>query len=153
MDEKEIRIGDTEREDAVKRLGEHYEAGRLTAEEHSERVDQALQARSATDLNALFADLPGPHQSGPRGGPRATAGPQWTQPGWQPPWSGPGRQRPGGVPRFRGIPVPLLVLAGIALIAGIACTIAGGHPPFFLLILAGVATFIALRRRPWTNPT
>ena len=30
-----IRIGDKEREDAVKRLGEHYEAGRLSAEEYS----------------------------------------------------------------------------------------------------------------------
>ena len=34
-----IRIGDSEREDAIKRLGEHYEAGRLSAEEHAERID------------------------------------------------------------------------------------------------------------------
>ncbi len=53
-----IRIGDSEREDAVRRLGEHYEAGRLSAEEHSERVEQALKARTGADLEGLFADLP-----------------------------------------------------------------------------------------------
>ena len=40
-----IRIGDKEREDAVKRLGEHYEAGRLTAEEHTERIGRALEGQ------------------------------------------------------------------------------------------------------------
>jgi hypothetical protein len=93
-----IRIGDSEREDAVRRLGEHYEAGRLSADEHSERVDQALQAKTAADLDGLFTDLPGPHQAaggGPAGAPGGAAagadGEGWAGPwGWRkPPWTAP----------------------------------------------------------------
>ncbi len=79
-----IRIGDAERNEAVRLLGEHFEAGRLSQDEHSERVDKALQATSRKDLDALFTDLPrdtdpgwqGPGQrsqqseQGPAGGPR-----------------------------------------------------------------------------------
>ena len=139
----EIRIGDAEREDAVRRLGEHYEAGRLTADEHSERVDQALRARTNSDLTALFADLPG-DRTGPRptdatgnksSRPRADWGPPWARSGWQP-------------PRVGGMPVPLLALAGIAVLVGLACAIGGGHPPVFpLLVLAIVAAFVIRRRK------
>jgi hypothetical protein len=187
MDENEIRIGDAEREDAVKRLGEHYEAGRLTADEHSERVDRALQAKTGTELTALFADLPGPHQArGPRSGdqpgaqstaqpgqsgsgqsgagwqpPWAQAGSGWGQAPWaqagsgsgQAPWSGGRSGRGGWVPRVGGIPVPLLVLLGVLVMAGFACAVAGGHPPFFLLIPAAIATYVVLRRRPRGSTT
>ncbi|MDX3004510.1 DUF1707 domain-containing protein [Kribbella solani] len=88
-----IRIGDTEREDAVKRLGEHYQAGRLSADEHSERVEQALRARTAEDLINLFVDLPGAHQAPAAGeGAAADAGGEgWAGPwGWRkPPWTAP----------------------------------------------------------------
>ena len=57
-EEKPVRIGDREREEAVARLGAHYEAGRLTAEEHQERVGEALQAKTQLDLATLFEDLP-----------------------------------------------------------------------------------------------
>ena len=53
-----IRIGDTERNDAVQRLNEHYAAGRLTHLEHDERVDFAMNAKTQADLTVLFADLP-----------------------------------------------------------------------------------------------
>lgn len=53
-----LRVGDQEREAAIGRLGEHYEAGRLTADEHAERTDQALRAKTEADLTALFDDLP-----------------------------------------------------------------------------------------------
>jgi hypothetical protein len=89
-----IRIGDSEREDAVKRLGEHYEAGRLSAEEHSERVEQALRARTGADLEGLFTDLPGAHQAADEGKSEAGAGDGgegWAGPwGWRrPPWTSP----------------------------------------------------------------
>ncbi|MEV4263651.1 DUF1707 domain-containing protein [Kribbella sp. NPDC049584] len=89
-----IRIGDSEREDAVKRLGEHYEAGRLSAEEHSERVEQALKARTGADLDGLFTDLPGAHQAGDAafgGEGEGGAGEGWSGPwGWRkPPWTAP----------------------------------------------------------------
>jgi hypothetical protein len=54
-----VRIGDAERDQAVSLLGDHFAAGRLNREELDERIDQAMQARFATDLRPLFADLPG----------------------------------------------------------------------------------------------
>jgi TM2 domain-containing membrane protein YozV len=53
-----LRIGNTEREAAVRELGEHYAAGRLDAAEYEERTSAAYAARTAEDLAPLFADLP-----------------------------------------------------------------------------------------------
>ena len=53
-----VRIGDAERDRAIATLGDHFAAGRLTAEEFDERMDQALKARFNEDLEPLFADLP-----------------------------------------------------------------------------------------------
>ena len=91
-----IRIGDQEREEAVTQLGKHYEAGRLSAEEHQERVGEALQAKTAADLAALFADLPGEGYAGTTGQGEKQQG--WAGPwGWaKPPWTAPSEQaRPG----------------------------------------------------------
>jgi hypothetical protein len=92
-----IRIGDQEREDAVTRLGAHYEAGRLSAEEHQERVGEALQAKTEADLATLFVDLPGEAYNGTpgAGGPASSGSPGdgqgWAGPwGWaRPPWTAP----------------------------------------------------------------
>lgn len=54
------RIGDAERDRAAELLREHMAQGRLTPEEFDERVDRALRARTAGDLDPLFTDLPGP---------------------------------------------------------------------------------------------
>lgn len=54
----DLRIGTAEREQAAADLGEHYSAGRLSAEEFDERVRRAYQARTGADLEPLFADLP-----------------------------------------------------------------------------------------------
>lgn len=53
-----MRIGNVEREAAVRELGEHYAAGRLDAAEYEERTSAAYAARTADDLGPLFADLP-----------------------------------------------------------------------------------------------
>lgn len=53
-----LRIGDSERDDAVRALRDHHVAGRLTAEEFSERMETALAAHTRGDLDALFQDLP-----------------------------------------------------------------------------------------------
>jgi hypothetical protein len=53
-----IRIGDAERDRAIAGLGDHFAAGRLTAEEFDQRTDEALKARFNEDLEPLFADLP-----------------------------------------------------------------------------------------------
>jgi hypothetical protein len=56
----EVRIGDDEREAAVRALGDHFAAGRLTKEEFDERSEQAWVARTRSALMPLFADLPRP---------------------------------------------------------------------------------------------
>jgi Domain of unknown function (DUF1707)/TM2 domain len=53
-----LRIGFSEREAAVRELGEHYAAGRLDGAEYEERTAIAYAARTADDLAPLFADLP-----------------------------------------------------------------------------------------------
>lgn len=53
-----LRIGDDEREAAVRHLGEHYATGRLTADEHEERTELAWSAKTRADLTPLFRDLP-----------------------------------------------------------------------------------------------
>ncbi|MDQ1681073.1 MAG: hypothetical protein QOI42_1932 [Frankiaceae bacterium] len=83
-----MRIGDAEREAAVSALNRHFAEGRLTTVEHDERISLALAARTDTDLDKLFADLP------PLDSPRPT------------------HRR--GVARqllaMRGVPIPLILL-------------------------------------------
>ncbi|MGD9961423.1 DUF1707 SHOCT-like domain-containing protein [Nocardioides sp.] len=55
-----VRIGDAERDDAIRALGEHFAAGRLDREEYDERADAALAARTWSDVAPLFRDLPQP---------------------------------------------------------------------------------------------
>jgi hypothetical protein len=54
----DLRVSDADRDRAISELSEHCQAGRLTADEFDERSGQALQARTGTELAALFADLP-----------------------------------------------------------------------------------------------
>lgn len=157
-----IRIGDSEREDAVRRLGEHYEAGRLSADEHSERVEQALKARTGADLEALFADLPKAQQAAGDDG-EAWAGPWgWRKQPWTAPENAAGATRPGaGGPGFGGprpewarrgflgrVPFPLLILLGVfGVLASIGCVVGGGHPPVLPLALIVAAVFVVRKRR------
>jgi hypothetical protein len=55
-----IRIGYAEREQAATALGEHFSAGRLDAQEFDDRVQQVYRAKTAGELEPLFADLPRP---------------------------------------------------------------------------------------------
>jgi hypothetical protein len=154
-----IRIGDQEREEAVTQLGKHYEAGRLTAEEHQERVGEALQAKTEADLAALFGDLPGGGHAGTpgAGAPGSSDKQGWAGPwGWtRPPWTAPQESTKGGAagrpPYGRGffgrVPLPLLIaLAVVGVLASIGCVVGGGHPPVLplLLIVAGV---VIVKRR------
>lgn len=59
-DPRDYRIGDTERDDAVRLLTDHHSAGRLSVDEFNDRMTRALEGRTMADLHALFADLPGP---------------------------------------------------------------------------------------------
>ena len=60
-----IRVSDAERDAAVAELSQHYQAGRLTAEEFSERSGRALEAKTGDQLHALFDDLPSAAASRP----------------------------------------------------------------------------------------
>lgn len=137
-DEGPIRIGDAEREEAVRRLGEHYEAGRLTAEEHGDRIEAALRAKTTVELRDVFFDLPGERAQQQQPGAEQQAGPPRGR-GQRPVWAAKGP--------FGKIPPPLLVALGvIALVASVACTVGGGHPPV-LLIAALVAGVVVYRKR------
>ncbi|ODU00820.1 MAG: hypothetical protein ABS81_22410 [Pseudonocardia sp. SCN 72-86] len=56
-----MRIGTVEREAAAKALDAHLEAGRLGVEEYADRSAAAAGATVASELQALFTDLPAPH--------------------------------------------------------------------------------------------
>ena len=53
-----LRIGDADREAAARELGEHFAMGRITADEHAERLEQIWAARTSADLTPAFRDLP-----------------------------------------------------------------------------------------------
>jgi len=53
-----IRASDEDRDRVVTLLREHHAAGRLTAEEFNERLDQAYAAKTMGELDELMADLP-----------------------------------------------------------------------------------------------
>jgi hypothetical protein len=53
-----IRLSDADRDRAAADLAEHYAEGRLTTEEHSERLDAIWTARTHADLRPIFEDLP-----------------------------------------------------------------------------------------------
>lgn len=118
MSDEQLRIGDAEREHATAALGEHFAQGRITADEHAERLDQIWAARTRTELRPVFRDLPDPDR-------RTT-----------PQTHGPRRQaRRGGPPR-------LLLVALAVLVALTVLT----HLPFVVIGLL-VAIFVFSRRR------
>jgi len=68
-----LRISDADREQAASDLSEHYAEGRLTHDEHAERLDAIWTARTHADLTPIFEDLPSRRSTGtirPPGGHR-----------------------------------------------------------------------------------
>jgi Domain of unknown function (DUF1707) len=78
------RIGDAERDRAAEYLREHMSVGRLTQQEFDDRLTAALQARTAADLEPLFADLPAPKPGQERTSPGSTAWPVYQPPANRP---------------------------------------------------------------------
>jgi hypothetical protein len=60
----ELRVSDAERADVADRLSKHYSDGRLDQAEFNERLDRAMKAKTQSDLNGLFADLPAAEDPG-----------------------------------------------------------------------------------------
>jgi len=105
MRDDHLRLSDAERDSAAGTLAEHYAQGRLTPEEHAERLDRIWAARTRGELLPVFRDLPGAAPAG---------------------WSAAGRRSPAyGVPSsqqpqqrrsgLRALPTPVLVLLGVLL--------------------------------------
>jgi uncharacterized protein DUF1707 len=116
------RIGDADRDRAATALGEHYAAGRLTREELDARLGSVLAARTAADLEPLFADLPDPAPV-----PAARAVP------------------PRGVSAARyPVAVPLLPLL---LALAVILTVTFGVPPFLFVPFAWM--WLGRRHRAW----
>lgn len=119
-----MRIGDTERDEAVSALGDHFAAGRLSREELDERIDQAVQAKFSTDLEPLFADLPKAERQ-------------------------PAGQASGG--RARRQPSPLFLIFPVLVIALVVTAIAI-NAPWMLWGLIWVALLSRFWGRRWVGP-
>jgi hypothetical protein len=62
---RDLRVSDAERAEVADRLAKHYSDGRLDQAEFDERVDQAMRAKTRSDLAGLFDDLPPADDDGP----------------------------------------------------------------------------------------
>lgn len=118
MSEHQLRIGDADRDRASADLGGHFAEGRLSAEEHAERLDAVWTARTQADLTPIFEDLPSqPRPTPARSRPRGRPGPPWR-----------------AVP-FLPIAIVLVVLSVVT------------HLPFWILILFIGCGLFSHRRR------
>ena len=69
------RASDVDRDAAAGLLNEAFAEGRLTADEHDQRLSAAYAARSWQQLHQLTADLPTPPGAADRMAPTVSAGP------------------------------------------------------------------------------
>jgi hypothetical protein len=132
-----MRVSHAERTEVADRLSKHYGDGRLDEEEFNERLDRAMKAKTQSDLDGLFDDLPEPET------PRSVT-------------------RPNPQPRPRG-PRPLPRVAFLALVAVLAIMVGqwlarpfifpfagfwplGFHIPWLLI---GIAVFVWWRFFRW----
>jgi Domain of unknown function (DUF1707) len=112
----EMRASDSDRDAVVSDLGEHFQAGRLTAGEFDERMGRALAARTWGELKDLLADLPA------------------TRPAPQAPAATSLRARPR--PYSGRVAPPLIaVLAGIGITIAVLVDVAHGRWGFLWLLL------------------
>jgi hypothetical protein len=125
----QLRLSDAERELAAADLGEHFAQGRLSNEEHAERLDQIWAARTRGEIAPIFRDLPSAYS--PRA--RETSGSTRRSPvvtrssrGWSP-----------GYPPF------LLVLALLIVVSFFT------HFP--VIIVGLLVWFVVVKRAPWRH--
>ncbi|GLZ38559.1 DUF1707 domain-containing protein [Actinokineospora sp. NBRC 105648] len=139
IEPSELRIGDTEREDALRALGEHMSAGRLDIEEYGERSARITTAKTRGELQVLFTDLPAPRPAfgAPAPAPVPAAPPPRHVTGWE--------ARPVGQRVFAAL-VPLSAIVGVILFLSVV------HAwPILLLPLAVTAIGGALFGEEWQH--
>ena len=135
-----LRVSDSDRDRAIAELSEHFQAGRITADELEERTGRALRARTAGDLAELFTDLPRKPASTTGPAPRLAPGPGPALP----PASAP-PARSGGVPVIPLVVVAVLVLGGF--ISG--HSIVAALVPVLIVLLVIRRVVDGGRRDPW----
>ena len=114
-----LRIGDAERETAAHELGEHFAMGRITAEEHSERLEQIWSARTVGRPGTGVRGPPAAAEAEPV---RATPRREWS-----------------GRASARRVPFPVKLL-----IALVVVVLVFTHLPF---ILVGLLVYVVFLRR------
>ncbi|WP_333744318.1 DUF1707 domain-containing protein, partial [Streptomyces ardesiacus] len=60
----ELRASDADRDRVADMLREALAEGRLTADEHAERVEGVLAAKTVGELDVFVRDLPAAHRAG-----------------------------------------------------------------------------------------
>jgi hypothetical protein len=128
-----LRVGDREREDAVRLLDGHFSAGRLTGDEHTERTTAAYAARTRHDLDVLFTDLPGGRRAGPTGDDTAAEQESQSSSSAAADAANCRHALPGWVP----------LLAAIAVVCGLGA--ARGWPAGFVPLIIVAAVLLARR--------
>ncbi|KAA2251222.1 DUF1707 domain-containing protein [Solihabitans fulvus] len=125
----DIRIGDTEREQALTALGEHMSAGRLDIDEYGDRTAKVAAARTRRELVEVFTDLPDPRPSFAPAAPAAPPPPRPAAPVAQPAAS--------NVPDFRNRTDIQRATAGVVSASWLICIllVAVVHLPGQLFIL------------------
>jgi len=125
-----LRIGNDERDAAIKALDQHLNAGRLDAEEYGQRVAQASVARTREGLDELFVDLPGPHPF-----PAATASVSWRGPAGRP-------VADRALRTFTGqgvlVRIAMLVVAAVVIMVAIPLAIVAGVLFFVVFPILGL---------------
>ncbi|MEJ2854591.1 MULTISPECIES: DUF1707 SHOCT-like domain-containing protein [unclassified Saccharothrix] len=120
MGERDIRIGDAERQRAIELLGEHLSEGRLDVDEYGDRTARVTTAKTRGELLALFGDLPEPHPRFAQVAPLPSV----------PPPALPGQDR-----RWLHVAVPLVGLLTVALFFLV-------KNPFVFLLVPAVALIV-----------
>jgi hypothetical protein len=69
--DRELRVGDSEREAVAGVLREQHLEGRLTSDEFQDRLDRCLAAKTFAELDALVEDFPTADEPGRNGRGRA----------------------------------------------------------------------------------
>lgn len=107
-----LRLSDTERDEALRVLGEHMSTGRLDLAEYGERSARVTAAKTRGDLGELFVDLPQPHPvigGATAGQPTPASTPQQPEPK---PAAG---ARTPAIQRFSAALMPIAGIAGLVL--------------------------------------
>ncbi len=171
--ERDLRIGDRERDEVTQALHDAFAQGRITRDELGERLEATLTARTAGDLRRVTADLPGSygsrHQHPPPWPADAPRPPRQPGPGYRgdlatwgyhaeaarrrAEWRAHRRAHWTARRRAGRPPIGLLILAALvisALVSGTAWPLIAAVKVIFFIWLAVAVTGL-IRHRRWHN--